>query len=463
MQLDRTEFDVVIVGGGPATRIFNKYMNLLNPGVRTLVVRDEEGVVNHCGTPYIIEGVIPWEQGLIAEELVTRFGTPILVDPVVGGDPEAHEVETASGRRIRYRTLVLATGTDQVLPSIPGTHLDGVLKARRTEDIRRAMDRLGDVRRITVLGGGFIGLEFAVALRKLGKRITVVEAAGHVMGGRIDPAMAAAIESHLEALGIELLAGRRAIRLVGEDRVRAVELDGGHRLDTDAVLSAVGVRPMIDYASALGLETSPDGIVVDEFFFTGVDGIYAIGDCIRTRSVVTGRPMPGKLGSNAGQMARHLALNLSGLRRPFPGVVNATVTRLGQIAYGNAGLTEADAEAEGIAALATRNISSTIYDNMPGTQPVEVKLVYRAEDLTVIGGELLGPLNPAGFVETLAQLIERRASLEEVLTLSYASHPELTPKTSKPYWVWASEPLLKTLVGSGRWPRKQAAKVKEAV
>lgn len=454
MELERSEYDVVIVGGGPASRIFNKYMHILNPGLKTAVIRDEERIVNHCGTPYIVERVIPWERGLIAEELVTRFGTPILVDPVVGGDASRHEVETASGRHIRYRSLVLATGTDQVLPPIPGIELDRVLKVRRTEDLRRAMERLEGIGHVTVLGGGYIGLEFAMALRNLGKRVSVVEMANHVMGGRIDTPMAEAIERHLQERGIELLAGRRAVCLLGEDRVCAVEVDGGHRFDTDAVLSAVGVLPMIDYAPAFGLQTVRDGIVVDEYFATGVEDIYAIGDCIQTRSLITGEPVPGKLGSNAGQMARRLALNLSGLPRPFPGVVNAAITRLEGLSYGGAGLSEADAEAAGIPVLLSRNTSTSMYDNMPETKPVDVKLIYRAEDLVLIGGEILGEFNPAGFVEVLAQLIEQRATLEDVLTMSYSSHPELTPKTSKPYWVWGSEPLMKTLARSGRFPER---------
>ncbi len=453
MELENGRFDIVVVGGGPATRIFNKYMHLMNPGLKTLVIRDEERIVNHCGTPYIVDGTIPWERGLIAEELVTRFGTPILVDPLVGGDPGAHEIETASGRKIQYDTLVLATGTDQVLPPIPGVELDRVLKVRRTQDLRATIERLGSVGHITVLGGGYIGLEFAVALRHLGREVTIVEMAGHVMGGRIDVAMAEAIEAHLQELGIELLAGRRATCLLGEDRVCAVEVDGGHRFDTDAVLSAVGVRPMIDYAPALGLETARDGIVVDEFFRTNLEDVYAIGDCVQTFSIVTGETVPGKLGSNAGQMARRLALNLSGAERPFPGVVNAAVTRMEGLAYGGAGLSEADAEAAGIPVLASRNTSTTEYDNMPGTQPVEVKLLYRAGDMVLVGAEILGPFNPAGFVEVAAQLIERRATLEDVLTMSYSSHPELTPKTSKPYWVWGSEPLMKTLARSARFPK----------
>jgi NADPH-dependent 2,4-dienoyl-CoA reductase/sulfur reductase-like enzyme len=442
-------YDVILVGGGPASRILNKFLHIFDPDVRTLVIRDEERIVNHCGTPYIVEGVIPWEKGLISEKLVTQFGTPILVDPVVGGDPGAHEVETASGRRIGYKTLVFATGTDQVLPPIPGTNLGNVLKIRRTQDVTAAIERLAGLKRVTILGAGYIGIEFAVALRHLGKEVVVIEMASHVMGGRIDPAMAGKIQERLASMGIEILTGRRAAKILGDVSVRAVEMDGGGSVETDAVLSSVGVRPLIDYAPAFGLNTTRNGIVVDDFFATGVPDIFAVGDCIETRSVVTGSPVPGKLGSNAGQMARRLALNMAGRPAPYSGVVNAAVTKIAGLAYGGAGLSEADAVAGNIPVHVTRGTSSTTYENMPDPRPVEAKLVYRKGDLRLLGGEILGEFNPSGFVETLAQLVERGATLENVLTMSYSSHPELTPKTAKPYFVWASEPLLKSLVKSG--------------
>ena len=447
------KFDVVLVGGGPATRILNKYLHFLRPGIRTVVIRDEERIVNHCGTPYILEGTIPWERGLIPEELVTKFGTPIVVDPVTAGSPEEKYVECASGRRIGYETLVFATGTDQVAPPLPGIHRKGVLKVRRTEDLTASKEYLQNVDRVVILGGGYIGLEFALALVNLGKQVSLVELQNHVMGGRIDQAMAEALEEELRRKGVELHLGRKALRVLGEEAVEGVELEGGEILSCGALLTAVGVKPLVDYAPAFGLETAPDGIVVDEYFSTGVEDIYALGDCVRTVSRVTGNPVPGKLGSNAGQMARRLALNLSGRKAPFPGVTNIAVTRIGGLAYGSAGLTEEDARREGIPVLTTRNESTHIYDNMPGSLPVEAKLVFREEDLVLLGGELLHPGNPAGFLEALGQLVERKAALEEVVTMSYSSHPELTPKTSKPFFVWAAEPLLKKRASGPRGGR----------
>lgn len=439
-------FDLIIVGGGPSSRILNKYLHLAKPEIRTLVIRDEERIVNHCGTPYIMEGEIPWEKGLISEQLVLKFDTPILVDPVIGGDAGRHLIHLASGKTLEYGRLVLATGTDQVLPPIPGIDLENVFKIRRTEDLRRSMKLLENLHHITILGAGYIGLEFALALKKMGKDVRIIEMAEHIMGGRIDREMANRITAHLEKVGIQIICDRAATRISGAGSVDGVEISDGRVLETEGVLSAVGVRPMTEPAAAMGLEYERDGIIVDEFFQTSAEDIYAIGDCIRTHSSVTGSVVSGKLGSNAGQMARRLALNLSGRPRPFPGVINAAVTRLGKIAYGAAGLSERDARTEGIEVVIGRNTSSTIYENMPGTSTVDIKIIYRKDDLVLIGGEIVGDFNPAGFVETLAQLIERKSTLEDVLTMSYSSHPELTPKTSKPYWVWASEALYRKTI-----------------
>jgi len=449
MMNDDRFFDLIIVGGGPSSRILNKYLHLAKPEIRTLVIRDEERIVNHCGTPYIMEGEISWERGLISEDLVLKFDTPILVDPLVGGDPGQHLIHTVSGKELEYGKLVLATGTDQVLPKIPGIDLENVFKIRRTEDLKTSMGRLDELRHISILGAGYIGLEFALALKNMGKEVRIIELAPHIMGGRIDIPMAKAMEAHLRNLGIEIICGHAASSIVGGQRVEEIELDDGRRFPTEGILSAVGVRPMTEAAQAMGLECERDGIVVDEYFRSSAPDVFAIGDCIRTRSIVTGSVVPGKLGSNAGQMARRLALNLTAEPRPFPGVINAAVTRLAGLAYGGAGLSEADATAEGMEVLVGRNTSSSIYENMPGTKPVEIKVIYRKDDLRLVGGEILGDFNPAGFIEGLAQLIERKSSLEDVLTMSYSSHPELTPKTSKPFWIWASEALYRELCRQG--------------
>jgi len=148
---------------------------------------------------------------------------------------------------------VLATGTDQILPPIPGIKLDNVQKIRRTEDLKSSMSRIEKLQHISILGAGYIGLEFALALKNMGKDVRIIEMADHIMGGRIDISMAEAIEAHLAEGGIEIICGHAATRILGEKSVEGVELDDGRNFTTDGILSAVGVRPMMEAAEAMKL------------------------------------------------------------------------------------------------------------------------------------------------------------------------------------------------------------------
>ena len=204
---------------------------------------------------------------------------------------------------------------------------------------------------------------------------------------------------------------------------------------------------MIDYADALGLSHTPQGLVVSEYFETNQPDIFAIGDCIEVNSRITGRTYPGKLGSNAGQMARMLALTLSGKKTKFKGVLNPMVSRFGDLAFGACGISELDARESGWDVLVGRAQSTSIYANMPGSNPVAVKALFRRSDLRFVGMEMLGQFNPAGFIESAAQLMEAEMDLYGVMTAPYASHPELTPKTSHPYLVTAAENAYKKLIG----------------
>ncbi len=445
-------FDFIIAGGGPASRILNKYIHFFHKGVKTAVIREEERIVNHCGTPYIVEGEIPWQKGLIKEEIVTRWGTPIIVDKVIDGDPEEKYVLTEKGNKYYYDKLIFATGTDQVIPDIPGSNLKNILKVRKTVDLKVTMEILKGINDIVVLGAGYIGLEFAVALKNMGKNITVIELMPHILGGRNDEKIIQMLEEHIKESGIKLLTGRKAIKFLGNEKVEGIELDNGEKIKTDAVLSAVGVRPLVDYAEKFGLKTSKHGIVVNEFFETGVKDIYAIGDCIETKHFLTGNPYPGKLGSNAGQMARLLGLNFAGIKKPYEGVINATVTKVGEIAIGSAGLTEKDAIDSGFEVLAGYGESTCMYANMPNHRKVFVKVIYRKDNLQFIGAELVGKFNPAGFIETATQLILMKANLYDVIGYHYSSHPELTPKTSHPYFAFTSEDVLKKLISEKKIP-----------
>ncbi len=444
------KYTYVIVGGGPASRILNRYLRLYVPSATTILLRDEERIVNHCGTPYIVEGIIPWKKGLIKEEIVTNFDTEIIVDKVIGGDPEKKYVLTESGKRFYYEKLIFATGTDQVIPPIKGSDLEGILKVRKTKDLLVSIDFLNSVKDVVVLGGGYIGVEFAQSLKNMGKNVTIVELLPHIFGNNYDEKFTEKLEEEIENLGINLITGKKAVEFTGKGRVEGVLLDDGSIIKADAVLSAVGVKPNIEYADSFGLEYNRNGLIVDEFFRTNVKDIYAIGDCIDTISFITKKSVPGKLGSNAGMMARILGLQQAGLDIKYEGVINVVVTKVGNLYFGAAGLTEKNCDSFGIEYEKAEATSTTIYANMPHVKDVYVKILYEKGSLKIIGGELLGYTNIAGFVEVLGEMIRHGENIFDVVTMHYSSHPEMTPKTSHPYFAFCSEKILKKIIEDRR-------------
>jgi len=445
------KYEYVIVGGGPAARILNHYLHMFNPDVSVAVFRDEERTANKCSIPYMIDGHVRLDKGgLSSDEIVTKFGSRLVKEKVVSGDPEEKYVVTDAGTRFSYEKLILATGSEHAVPPVQGVDLPEVLKFRDIGDFRSVLLATEQKQSFVVLGAGYLGLEIAAALRRLEKDVTVVEMLPHVMGDRYDAEFASQVEAALQEKGVRLSLGKKAVQIGGDNKVEFVKTEDGTRIKTQAVLLAAGVKPRMEYAEELGLETARDGIIVDDFFRTNVPDIYAIGDCVQTRSFVTGEPFPGKLGSNAARMARTLAMNLNGYEIPFNGVINPACTKIFDLRFCSAGHTEKDAKDQGIDVQTSRTDNTDIYDNMPHSRPVSVKLTFQAANWRLIGGEFVGSANFAGFADCLGQLIYRRAKIEDVVTMDFSVHPELTPNPARSYLMFAAQNALRQQVSARR-------------
>jgi 3-phenylpropionate/trans-cinnamate dioxygenase ferredoxin reductase subunit len=194
-------------------------------------------------------------------------------------DPAAHEVGTASGSRIGYGQLIWAAGGQPRRLACQGADLAGVHALRSRADTDALLGELGSVSKVVVIGGGYIGLEAAAALRKLGKTVTLVEALDRVLARVAGEPLSRFYEAEHQAQGVSLRLDARVDCLEGDDgRVSAVRLASGETLPAELVIVGIGIEPAVAPLLAAGAEGG-NGVRVDGQCRTSLADIFAIGDC----------------------------------------------------------------------------------------------------------------------------------------------------------------------------------------
>ena len=231
-------------------------------------------------------------------------------------DREAREVVLADGERLAYDHLVLATGARNRLPPIKGLDPSRIMELRTLAHARAMIARLDALRHVTIIGGGFIGLEIAALLRQREVEVDVLEAADRLMGRVLSPMMSEEFRKIHGAMGTRLRLGTIAGEIAPRGERFAVSLSDGETLETDAIVVAAGVVPNVELAADAGLAVD-NGIVVDERLLTSDPSISAVGDC-------AAHPNPFGIGmvrlesvQNAVDQAKTVAARLTSDDQPY--------------------------------------------------------------------------------------------------------------------------------------------------
>jgi nitrite reductase [NAD(P)H] large subunit len=243
-------------------------------------------------------------------------------------DPAARSVTLADGKRLAFSKLVLATGSQPIKLGVPGMDLLGVLTFRDVDDVTTIAASKGA--RVVVIGGGLLGLEAAYGLAKAGAEVTVLHLMDRLMERQLDQRAALLLKRAVEAKGVSVRLEAETARVIGTNRVEAVELKDGATIPAEAVVMAVGIRPSTELARAAGLKVNR-GIVVDDHLETSVAGIHAIGECAEHRGSCYGLVEPGY------EQAQVLARRLAGADARYRGSVLATNLKVSGVNVFSAG------------------------------------------------------------------------------------------------------------------------------
>jgi 3-phenylpropionate/trans-cinnamate dioxygenase ferredoxin reductase subunit len=318
-------FDILIVGGG-------------HGGAQAAIAlrqRKFEGTIAIVGD----EPEIPYERPPLTKEYFSgeKAYERILIRPVafwkernvsmltsrrvISVDPQGHTVKTEGGEIISYGQLVWAAGGHARRLSCSGHDLGGVHSVRTRADVDRIMSELTDTTRVAVIGGGYIGLEAAAVLAKLGKQVTVLEALDRVLARVAGVALSRFYEAEHRAHGVDVRLGAMVECIEGHDgRVTAVRLADGEIVAAELVIIGIGIVPAVDPLRAAGVECS-NGVAVDEYGHTSLPDIWAIGDCaLHSNSFAEGLPIRLESVQNASDMAMTVAKAITGELIPYQAV-----------------------------------------------------------------------------------------------------------------------------------------------
>jgi 3-phenylpropionate/trans-cinnamate dioxygenase ferredoxin reductase subunit len=236
---------------------------------------------------------------------------------VVRVDPGEKRLTSAAGERFGYGVLVWATGGAPRRLRCEGGDLAGVHVVRCKAEVDRILAELPGVRRVAVIGGGYIGLEAAAALRKLGKDVVVIEALDRVLARVAGEPISHFYEAEHRAHGVDLRLGATVAALEGEGRIEAVRLQGGERIPADLVVVGIGIEAAVEPLLAAGA-AGGNGVDVDAFCRTSLPGVYAIGDCAAyENSWAAGLRLRLESVQNATDMGSCAARAIAGTPEPY--------------------------------------------------------------------------------------------------------------------------------------------------
>jgi NADPH-dependent 2,4-dienoyl-CoA reductase/sulfur reductase-like enzyme len=389
-----------------------------------------------CGLPYLVGRLVEQPERLVARtvEQFAKQGIEVKLHHRVIAINAAQQVvevidQTTPGREpftISYDRLVIATGARPIQPEIEGLDLQGVFNLHAMTDALAMLEYIDRYKpqRAVIVGGGYIGLEAAENLHRLGLKLTVVQRPPQLFSN-VDREIANVLEDELKRHDVDLsLCDSLLYACYGNrDRVEIVQTSHGE-LDADLVVLSVGVRPNVELARVADIKIGGTGaIAVDDHQRTNWSNIYAAGDCSEHLHRMTGKPSWVPLGTTANKQGRIAGENAAGGDVAFKGIVGTAITRAFNVEVGRTGMTEAEAHAEGKQYASAVVDSTDIAGYYPGAEALRVKVVAERGSGRLLGGQVAGGGGVDKRIDVLATALHAGLTVEELAWIDLGYSP----------------------------------------
>lgn len=412
-----------------------------------VVVLEKSSDVSYsaCGMPYNIA-----DPERAIEDLVVReadvFRQKQDIDlrtghEVTGIDPAGKSVSgtqsDGTAFDINYDKLLIASGASPIMPNQPGFNLPGVLALKSLEDGRRIKAFLAEknVRRVVIIGMGYIALEMCESLKSRGIEVAMVKPRPVFLPWAA-PQLAELVKTHVEENGVAVHPGHVIEKIeIGPDKRLAV-VCSGLTLSGEMVLVAIGVSPNVDFAIKAGLQSDIGGsIAVDRRLLTSDGDIYAAGDCADAIHVLTGKKVYIPLALRANRAGWAAADNVCDKPAELPGIMGSSVFKVFDLAVARTGLNEKEALKNGFDPVSVTIKTRSRAHAHPGSTPIHLHMVADRSSGKLLGTQMVGREGVAQRIDAAAVALHAGMTVEQFSQCDLAYAPPFSP-------VW--DPLLTT-------------------
>ena len=386
---------------------------------------------SNCGLPYHLSGMISEVEKLVLmspEKFLAQYNIEARVNnEVIEIDRENKEIvvkDTVTKKTYResYDKLVLSMGAKPIVPKFEGLDSMNVFTIRNVVDINRLnlFVKERKDKKITVIGGGFIGIEAAENLREAGYEVTLIEAADQILK-IFDYDMVQRLQKEMYDKGVELIVGDKVERF----KKNCVVLESGKVIISEVVVLAIGVAPDTELAVKAGIELGKTGAVkTDNNYMTNDRDIYAVGDMIEVYSPLFNDYFKLSLAGPAQKQARAVADHINGRVVDNRGYIGSSVIKVFDFNGASTGLTESLIKARGMS-LNYETIEIIPSDKvglMPNANPMYFKMIFEVPTGRVLGAQAIGKGNVDKRIDVIASVIKFGGTIEDLkdLELCYA-------------------------------------------
>ena len=425
---------VLIIGGVAAgTKVAAKLKRENYDCDVTILTKSKDVSYAGCGLPYYVGKLIEDGNQLIVntpKSFSELTGVTVMTQTeVTKVNPtkktvEALDLKTQENLKFDYDKLVIASGAEAIKPNIDGINLKNVFFLRTPNDayaLRNAVDS-SEIKRAVIVGGGYIGLEIVENLSSQGIKTVIIDMAKHILPG-FDVEFSLYVENHLAEQGIISFTETTVEAVLGEEKVEKIKTNK-RAIKADAVIFSVGIKANTSFLIDSGIELMPNKtIIVNEFFETNIEDIYAVGDCASVTNRITKEAFWSPMGSTANIAGRILAKNICGSKIAYPGVLGTSIAKLPNLNVGKTGLTEKAAKELGFNPISVVAVVDDKAHYYPDASSFIVKMIADKETKELLGLQVLGKGAVDKMIDIAATAISLKANLEDIKNMDLAYAP----------------------------------------